>query len=201
MATLRTGDVLLFAPDYRHSLLLSVEDALVVAGEYLEHPGERIPYFSHVGIMVTDLAFAQQVGTARESTLASVDKRRGIYVKSLALTEGERFQVQKQARKLYGSRYDFGLDVYLGLRYLWHGLALATRGILGVSLPDWDPGRRTAGEYNCSAYVKRVLKKALVPARYRELGLDKLPRYPSPEDFAVVPGALWRLSTKERTSL
>ncbi|MCY0869151.1 MAG: hypothetical protein OWT27_00985, partial [Firmicutes bacterium] len=121
MFDLLPGDVLLFTRQSDAPPLLELGEEAIRIGETLDHPGLRLPYFVHVGIVLSDTMYAEEDGTAHEAPIAGCTRDRQVYVKQLALTADQRERIPAAAQALYGERYDYALDVYLGIRYLWKG--------------------------------------------------------------------------------
>ncbi len=185
----RMGDLLLFESDYHNGALSSAEDALVALGERIEHPRAK-QIFVHIGIMVGDHTFAQEDGTARKTDLSEIKPTQRVYVKRLGLTEEQRFRIPAAAAKYYGEKYDWGLDVSLGIRYLSNGIF---RGIEDMThslicLPRSHFSYASHDTLICSTFVRKVLVEAHYPVKKR---------YPSPEYFALLPGQMEPMTTKE----
>ena len=183
------GDVLCFSPDpHDKSWFGYALDTSVILGEMLEHPGIKQPLFFHVGIMLDAENFAQENGICHQSTLSSLPASQALWLKRLPLTPGQREAVPAAARALYGTRYDAMLDVYLGLRYLWHGASYALQQASGglIRIPAIHIGEEEAHRLICTTFDTTVLRNV----GYK--GLRK--RFYSPEGLAIdLPGPLWRL--------
>ena len=176
------GDILLFGSDG------SFADHLIEIGEMLEHPRIAGPYFVHVGLMLGVSHFAEQTQTAHEAELSDIPASRALYLKRLPLTSGQRDMVPFACAKLYGYRYDLMLDAFLGLRYLWHGIADGVRALTYdyVRLPDIHVGFEADHRLNCTSFDCTALRGAGYKGFRR--------RFYSPEGLAVdLPGPLWRI--------
>lgn len=176
----RMGDLLLFEADYHNGIIDSTEDALVDLGERIEHPhAKRI--FVHIGIMISDIEYAQEDGTAHISWLSNIQPTQRVVVKRLALTEEQRFRVPMAAKRYLGEKYDWGLDVSLGVRYvsngIFRGIEDMTHGL--VRFPHSHFAYASHDTLICSTYVRNVLVESHYPIKKR---------YPSPEYFALLPG-------------
>ncbi|MCY0892679.1 MAG: hypothetical protein OWR52_04110 [Acidibacillus sp.] len=174
------GDLLLFAADYHNGILDSAEDALVDVGERIEHPRANRS-FVHIGIVISDTQYAQEDGTAHISLLSNILPTQRVYVKRLALTEEQRFRVPMAAKQYLGEKYDWGLDVSLGVRYLSNGIFRGIEDITHgfIRLPQSHFAYASHDSLICSTFVRKVLVEAHYPVKKR---------YPSPEYFALLPG-------------
>jgi len=180
------GDVLLFARQTDANVLLELAEGAIVLGEELDRPGVRLPYFVHVGIALSDAEYAEEDGTAHAAPLSGCDRGRRVYVKRLPLTPDQRARVPDCAKSLYGERYDYVLDLYLGIRYAWKGLARGLRDVThgALRLPPCDIGSEEPHRLICTTFDRDVL---------RAVGYPIPKRFPSPEYFALLPGPLWKL--------
>ena len=185
------GDLLFFAPgDKEKSWFGYALDTAVIIGERLEHPGARkgTPFFYHCGIMLSSETFAQENGISGEAALSDLPPSTELWLKRLPLTYDQRLDIPEAARTLYGYHYDFRLDMYLGLRYLWHGASYALQQASGglIRIPAIHVGEEEAHRLICTTFDTTVLRNV----GYK--GLRK--RFYSPEGLAIdLPGPLWRL--------
>ena len=186
-----SGDLLFFAPgDKEKSWYGYALDEAVIIGEMLEHPNTHrgTPFFYHCGIMLSSTTFAQENGVAAEAALSDLSPSTHLWLKRLPLTYDQRLDIPEAARAIYGERYDFMLDVYLGARYLWHGASYALQQATGglINVPAIHIGEEEVHRFNCSSYDATVLRNV----GYK--GLRK--RFYSPEGLAIdLPGPLWRI--------
>lgn len=187
MDHLLPGDILLFAPQNDAGWRIDTEEKLIAFGERLVHPHATGPLFIHAAIVLSETIYAQEDGIVHPSQIAHIPATQSVFVKRLALSDEQRSRIPNAARSMYGERYDYMLDVYLGLRYLATGLHYATRNYTGglIALPPLLVGHESRDRLICSTYVARVLRIA----GYK--GIRK--RYPSPEGLRLLPGRLFPL--------
>ena len=182
MRILLPGDILLFEP-YAG---LPWTDKAIVWGEHLEYPHGKEPLFFHAAIMLNTNTYAEQLTSgSRYTPVLDIAHPNLVQVKRLDLSLEQRQQIPEATKATMGHAYDWSLIAYLGVDYLLDGADHFFYTLFSHHIPQtkFRFGKAKRGEYICSDFVAHIL---------REVGV-KVPRLPSPEDLAYLPGEIFAL--------